>query len=221
MVTTCYSGFQRIFKFHQIGRFPWISRAASCNARGLHLIIELKQAIMDETNLQPNMQPSPRGAQTHDLDADEIMFIGKNEDYFRDKWASRYPNGAPKIKWNWAAAFLGPVWLVYRKMYWQAVVYIVLCGLLSIAANMISPLLNSALNYAMPTTIGFCANRLYWEHMRQIITKLRGQNISEDLLHARLRNRGGINLAAALVGTAVMLIIGVAAFSALSSAGID
>jgi hypothetical protein len=176
---------------------------------------------MDETNLQPNTEPSPKGIQTPDLDADEIMFIGKNEDYFRDKWASQYPTGGPRLKWNWAAAFLGPVWLLYRKMYWQTAVYLVICALLTFVANMINPLLDRSLNYVLPGVLGICANRLYWEHMRRVITKLRSQNVSQDLFHARLRNRGGVNLAAALAMAALLLIIAVAVIVAASSAGSD
>ena len=50
-------------------------------------------------------------------------FVGKNSDYYVRKFEEMQITGN-KISWNWPAFFISGYWMLYRKMYIQALIMI-------------------------------------------------------------------------------------------------
>ncbi|WP_249179642.1 DUF2628 domain-containing protein [Burkholderia dolosa] len=46
-------------------------------------------------------------------------YVGKKAAWYENKWAIA-ASRKNRLSWNWAACFLGPIWIAYRCMYWQA-----------------------------------------------------------------------------------------------------
>ncbi len=49
------------------------------------------------------------------------ILIDINTDHYLGKWDKHLHSSFKG--WNWAAFFIAPFWLVYRKMYWTAILY--------------------------------------------------------------------------------------------------
>lgn len=71
-------------------------------------------------------------------DVDIINYIGKNSDYYLEKFAQK------KKKWfiqlNWGALLFGPAWFFYRKMYKVAMIYSAALVLVSFLFTLIMPI---------------------------------------------------------------------------------
>jgi hypothetical protein len=49
-------------------------------------------------------------------------FVGKNSDYYIQKWSRIGAGGGDRLSWNWAAAIGGIAWMLYRKLYTTAII---------------------------------------------------------------------------------------------------
>lgn len=149
------------------------------------------------------------------MDPDMATFIGKNADYYARKWASTNRDGKPNATWNGAAFAGGPIWLVYRKMYWQAAVYLIATVLLSLLLDSVSSGLSAGASYGIPAAFGFAANHLYRHQVEQIVEQVRAEDLQPYALVEQLRRRGGTNPGAAwVVG---VLVVGVSALFVVSA----
>ncbi len=44
-------------------------------------------------------------------------FVGRNAEYYAERWRTMADGTSSRVRWNWAAAILGAFWLLYRKLY--------------------------------------------------------------------------------------------------------
>ncbi|MGS0892881.1 DUF2628 domain-containing protein [Burkholderia stagnalis] len=144
---------------------------------------------------------------------DELAaYVGKDAAWFEKKWAIAASRKS-RISWNWSACFLGPVWMAYRRMYWQAAA--VLGASLGISwiellyfptlfeSSMLDPI-----TVAIAVSLGWYANGLYKAHVERSIDRLRPSVTSGESLLALLQARGGTNwLAAAGFAIATPLLV--------------
>ncbi|MGL6009421.1 MAG: DUF2628 domain-containing protein [Culicoidibacterales bacterium] len=77
-------------------------------------------------------------------------FVQKNQVYYVPKFCLR----GGKVSWNWSAFFLGPLWLIYRKMYALAALWVFILLMTSVFGAFVLALM---------------ANRLYYLHATRII----------------------------------------------------
>lgn len=81
-----------------------------------------------------NRQAGPQAAQGANraggLSPEEIELIGPNAEYYAYKFSALRMGGG-MISWNWCAALFFPYWAIYRKMYKEAIGFIVLSEALS------------------------------------------------------------------------------------------
>ncbi|WP_250473707.1 DUF2628 domain-containing protein [Caballeronia sp. GAFFF1] len=168
---------------------------------------------MNDINEQAAPETDARSA-PFQLDRDMAVFVGKNIDYYSRKWVIQNPRTS-KRTWNGAAFLLGPVWLVYRKMHWQAAAYIAIALVCSLATSLLSEGINHALSYAFPVAIGMCGNSIYLAHAEKVIKKVSDSPLPADIRDAELVRRGGTNpVAAWLLGIAIIVLTAVAVISA-------
>jgi hypothetical protein len=156
---------------------------------------------------QPPLVPAGGKARTPVLNRDMVTFVGKNVDYYVLKWAKRDAAGKVKATWNGAACFGGPIWLIYRKMYWQTVVYMLAGTILSIGFSLVNAGLGSVMNYVVPVALGFAGNSLYYEKVLKEVSVLRAQFPTADELDAHLKQRGGTNPTGAWIAAIVILVL--------------
>jgi hypothetical protein len=146
---------------------------------------------MENNNQQ--LAPAEGVVQKPALDRDMATFVGKNVDYYVLKWAARDAAGNVRITWNIGAFFGGPIWLIYRKMYSQTVVYVLGAAVLSLVVNSLSKPLASVTNLIFPVALGCAANSLYYSKVKREVAVLRTQYFKSDELDSHLVQRGGTN----------------------------
>ncbi|WP_244850071.1 DUF2628 domain-containing protein [Caballeronia sp. SL2Y3] len=168
---------------------------------------------MNQINEQAAPETDTRPA-SFQLDRDMALFVGKNIDYYSRKWVIQNPRTS-KLTWNGAAFLLGPVWLVYRKMHWQAAAYIAIAVACTVATSSLSDGINHALSYAFPVTMGFSGNLIYLAHVEKVRKKVSDSPLPAEIRDAELVRRGGTNpVAAWLLGIAIIVLTAVAVISA-------
>lgn len=145
-------------------------------------------------------------------------FVGVNYSYYQAKWQKIADNKNNPMTWNWAAFFLGVVWLVYRKMYHYALIFIGLI-VLDIMIESFFPLpevFSNAVNLMIALGFGFYGNALYQMHMNKKVSEI-VQTYPPAQLEAELTAQGGVNLAGAwTLGVFLVVLVGVAVWAVLT-----
>lgn len=133
---------------------------------------------------------------------DEVTaYVGKNAGWFERKWAIAESRKS-RQSWNWAACFLGPVWMAYRCMYWQAAAVlgvtlgITLAELLYFPRYFESSTLDPV-TIGIAVSLGWYGNGIYKTHVERRIEKLRPNATSRESFLALLEAQGGTNWLAA------------------------
>lgn len=93
----------------------------------------------------------------------------------------KHPHGGFFAKWNWAAFFFGPLWMVYRRMYLYTFILIMLGGV-GLKVNFLSLNLDFLGGYRwLPEglILGFLGNALYMNFVKNKI--LRHQSLKGPL----------------------------------------
>ena len=140
--------------------------------------------------------------------ADENLsaYVGnKYNSYYQKKW--QFTLGQLK-GFNITAFFLGAIWLIYRKMYLYATIFLVIISL-DIAVEMFYPLpeaIDSGLTWAIAAMFGVMGNYWYKTHADKKVSQICASFPSEQV-PAELAKQGGTNLAAALITTVVVLAL--------------
>ncbi|WP_322089106.1 DUF2628 domain-containing protein [Burkholderia sp. BCC1999] len=155
---------------------------------------------------------------------DEIAaYVGKNAAWFERKWAIAESRKS-RQSWNWAACFLGPVWMAYRCMYWQAAAVlavtlgITLVELLYFPTYFESTTLDPV-TIGIAVSLGWCGNSLYKQHVERRIEKLRPNATSRESFLALLEAQGGTNWLAAAGFAVATPLLGVLMFMLGNTAG--
>lgn len=116
------------------------------------------------------------------ISADEIhAFAGNNSHYYVRNFAKFTVTGAESftLTWNWPAFFFTFFWMLYRKMYIQAVITFVLFCL-------------PGLNLLLHIGTGAVGNYLYYKHAKDKIIEIRALQSPQNLGDA-LQQAGGVH----------------------------
>lgn len=135
------------------------------------------------------------------MGAEEMeAFVGPNaRDYLR-KWTARA--SSPWKGWNWAATLCGTVWLVYRKMYAEALIVRAMMLTISFAMGIFARLVGTAwvsiaLSAAYAVCMGLLGNVLYYWKMERAFRAL--ADLPPQERQALLAVKGGVSRPAALL----------------------
>lgn len=134
------------------------------------------------------------------LSEDEIAFIGTKQEYYEYVFFKmRTTNN--KVSWNWCAFFVFPYWAIYRKMYKEAIGYIVGTWGLRILFNSVYP------GLVIELLVALFGNWLYMRHVdSHTIAASSMPQIEKDAYFAKF---GGVSrrnvwiLLAIMIGTSI------------------
>ena len=135
---------------------------------------------------------------------DELsLFLEKNQSYYLEKFNLIEKTGDKKA-WNWCSFLIGGYWMLYRKMYVQAIIYII--------ANLILgciPFIGWALSLALCLGLGIFGNSLYLDHIKKTFTEI---GCADSNMRSTLINKkGGTNLVLPILLAVIPVIIGIIA----------
>ena len=135
---------------------------------------------------------------------DELsLFLEKNQSYYLEKFNLIEKTGDKKA-WNWCSFLIGGYWMLYRKMYVQAIIYII--------ANLILgciPFIGWALSLALCVGLGIFGNLLYLDHIKKTFTEI---GCADSNMRSTLINKkGGTNLVLPILLAVIPVIIGIIA----------
>lgn len=127
------------------------------------------------------------------------VFIGDNSDYYVKRFEKMKATGSAN-SWNWAAFFLSPAWLFFRKMYKEAAVVIILYIFLSLI-----PRIGDFLNLGMFIYLGLRGNGMYMRYVDIAMMELR--SLPEDKRRDYILKKGGTSTGAALAYVIIVFIL--------------
>ena len=131
------------------------------------------------------------------------LFLEKNQSYYLEKFNLIEKTGDKKA-WNWCSFLIGGYWMLYRKMYVQAIIYII--------ANLIVgciPFIGWALSLALCVGLGIFGNSLYLDHIKKTFTEI---GCADSNMRSTLINKkGGTNLVLPILLAVIPVIIGIIA----------
>jgi hypothetical protein len=148
-------------------------------------------------------------------------FVGENYEYYRAKWQKSADNNNNPMSWNWAAFFLGVVWLVYRKMYNYALIFagFIVLDMIIESFFPLPAAIGNMVNLMIALAFGFYGNFLYKLHMANKVNDIVA-TYPPDQVEAELRAQGGVNAPAAWgLGITLLLLVMLAVWMVLNAQG--
>jgi hypothetical protein len=157
-----------------------------------------------------------------DLTRAEIeAFVGADRaDYYQDRWLRARP-GSFLVSWNWAAAFFNLMWLLYRRMFKEFFIALVLAILLGGAESLVAEYafggdfereLSRLGNIVLWAVGGLVGNGLYLRRARLSVARARAQIPEESPGRlAYLGTLGGTSWVAVVIGLVGSIALGFAA----------
>jgi len=128
-----------------------------------------------------NLDPA-NGRNTETITTDEIRaFVGNNADYYIQNFSKFTKTGIDKFcpTWNWSTFCFTFIWMLYRKMYVQAVITFVIFCL-------------PGINIILHIVAGVAGNYLYYKHAKKKILEIRSTRTLENLCPV-LQEEGGVH----------------------------
>jgi hypothetical protein len=165
--------------------------------------------------------PTDSGGTAAGSSLDDVgLFVGKNAEYYRAKFRKFDVRGVETFAptWNWAAFLFTFWWMLYRKLYLWAFLWLVLTFI-------------PYLGLVFWIAAGITGNYLYYRYYRHVTTRIRNARSVQPShqLPAALAELGGVNewvIPVAIVVTLAFLLlfalfgIGVGLFYGLSQKGV-
>ena len=143
------------------------------------------------------------------FDEKEIRtFIGTNSTYYINKWVDR---PSPIFKgWNWMALFFPFEWMMYRKMYAEAIILILVAMLALTGFFMLSLGIDidpspKLLRDIFATVIAVFGNALYYKKTKRALNKTTNMNKQERI--AFLSHKGDVSIIALIVCIVIEIVI--------------
>lgn len=156
-------------------------------------------------------------------------YIGiSNQDYYLNHFKRFDANGKASATWHWPAFFVTFYWLLYRKMWLQALGYFVLpyivmiviailAGIAGEAGAIIIGVLYLAFYVAIFVLPGMYANKLYYEYCKKKIAELTARKLSTERTLGELTGLGGTSNAGLIVA---LVFVGIAMIGILAAIAI-
>lgn len=145
--------------------------------------------------------------------------IGSNQQHYLKKFMEFDGEGKGTLSWHWPAFLLTTYWLLYRKMWRNALLYGVLpYGLLMMLIGIlhgfysIDPFTTGLLFLGTMLGLGIVpalyADALYYKHCQQVITHARQHTSHPHRLYGVLSTQGGTSKRLILIFIGLLLVTG-------------
>lgn len=182
-----------------------------CSQCGVRLGVSPQPLNRTEAKTTSNHQKDPVGIPAGEL----RLFIQANPDYYLSRWRDIPELGKVQpFRWkgwwnkmNWAAFFLGPVWLAYRKMYVPAILLAIAVPVIGALSELIGA---HYWGWALAFVIGPYGNPLYRWHVEKKIRKIKQET---KTVHYGFRIAGGVSWLAPIPFVILILLSWYGAYS--------
>lgn len=149
-------------------------------------------------------------------------YVGEKKADYYARCFMRLQSEGSMISWIWPAFFITGWWLLYRKMWLNAVLYwfvlLIVLSILSGVAGAVTGnvLLGTGLYYGAYVIIGFIvvpmfANWIYYRHVGSKVAKVSMRYSSDEQRAAELSRTGGTSRVVAILIPTLIILIGIIA----------
>lgn len=142
-----------------------------------------------------NLDPF-QGMNNSSISSEEIRaFVGPNAHYYLHQFSKFTISGTDKFTptWNWSTCGFTFVWMMYRKLYIQALITFVIFCL-------------PGINFIMHIVAGIVGNYLYYRHVKERIIEIRAIQLPQNI-YPVLQEVGGVHKWAIVVAIVVSIIL--------------
>lgn len=139
--------------------------------------------------------------------------VGGNFPVYRQRWRLDQGIANGSGTWHWPSFLLGPVWMMYRKMYRLAAVWVGLLLLISVVESLlyVPEGLSLVITFVLSITTGIFGNTWYLAHCQRQIARARSvAGGDEARLRAELAARGGTSVIATLIAIVAVFVLSAA-----------
>ncbi len=142
--------------------------------------------------------------------------VGGNFPIYRKRWRLDQGTANAVGTWHWPGFLFGVIWMMYRKMYRMAAIWVgVLVASSAIEVFLDVPdALSLVINLGLSVTVGVFANSWYLQHCQREIARAQSLNTDNDAaVRSALAARGDTSVIGAVIAIAVsatLAIIGAA-----------
>ncbi|WP_338813563.1 DUF2628 domain-containing protein [Bernardetia sp. Wsw4-3y2] len=141
------------------------------------------------------------------------LFFHKSKEYYIDKLIS-YQKGQ-KFTFNVFAFLFGLFWFIYRKMYLQAFVILLIVvgeGFLEVLffPDMDESTINTVnvvMTILIATITGFMGNYLYIKHAERVITNAQQKYNDTEQIHKIVKRKGGVSYLVFIILAGIIALI--------------
>ena len=136
--------------------------------------------------------------------------VGGNFQIYRQRWRLDQGIATGSGTWHWPAFLLGPIWMMYRKMYRLAAMWVGLLLLISVVETMLDVPegVSLVITIALSVTTGTFGNTWYLAHCQRLIAQARAVSGGDDArLHSELTARGGTSVVATLAAIVISVVL--------------
>lgn len=156
-------------------------------------VFDSTESFSHQTQIPPSSSPlSPNNTKVNSIDNIALYkaAIGKNFDKYASVVREYEQNQNTPVTWHWPACFVGPIWLLYRKMYAWFALYFVVLIFFSVLDNINQ--LFSSITYAIIFVLfTLFAKVIYVKHVSKMISKF--DNLSDESKLDQLKIKGGVH----------------------------
>lgn len=138
--------------------------------------------------------------------------VGGNFPIYRKRWRLDQGTANAAGTWHWPGFLFGVIWMMYRKMYRMAAIWV---GVL-LASSVIEALLDVpdalslVINLGMSVTVGVLANSWYLQHCQREIARAQSLNRNDEAeVRSTLAARGDTSVIGAVIAIAVSVGLGI------------
>jgi len=158
---------------------------------------------------------APETAAAAGLEGDMALYasvVGGNFPIYRQRWRLDQGIATGSGTWHWPAFLLGLIWMMYRKMYRLAAMWVGLLLLVSVVETLLDVPdgLSLVITFALSITTGIFGNSWYLAHCQRLIAQARTVTGSDDArLRSELSARGGTSVVATLIAIVIAVVLSI------------
>lgn len=163
--------------------------------------INQQSASYQQSNYQTGGYNAYQSCQTPGIDANVQQLVGTKTEYYIPKFQTLKAEGK-SASWNWAAFWVTPYWMMYRKMYGYAAAVLAA----EIIISLIGSTLLSLLAFGGYITFGILGNSIYMKFLEGKSSQAKAMN--EPYKSQFIAANGGVNTTAAvltIIGRALLV----------------
>lgn len=179
---------------------PVYTQANPNNSNPYSYVNEQSNPYQTQNQYQNSGYNAYQSYQTAGVDADVQQLVGTKTEYYIPKFQMMKSQGKSS-SWNWAAFWVTPYWMMYRKMYGYAAAVLAA----DIIISLIGSTFLSLLAFGGYITFGILGNSIYMKYLEGKANQAKAMN--EPYKSQFIASNGGVNTTAtvlAIIGRALL-----------------